>query len=117
MLTHRYAAGESCAVLDGQARHAHLAADQRRVAADHQPVVRGHRPVHLAGPGDLDVTRGLERALDGAGHLEVALDVQLADQSVFRTQDYRVAPAVGAVLGRDLGRDPTAPTPAAPRHP
>src|SRR5579864_7019770 len=116
---HRHAARERRPVLDRQPRHAHLAADERRVAADDEPVVRRHGAAHLPAPGDLDVAGRLQRPVDRPGYAQVALDVQLTDKPVVGTEDYRAARTVRAVprRGRDWGRRPTARTPGAQSHP
>src|SRR5205807_1507752 len=107
---HRHPAAERCAVLDGQPRHAHVAGDQRRLAPDHQPVVGRHLPVDLAAPGDLDVTRRLERALDSPCDAQVALDEQLPDKTILRTV---TSPLSRAFLPRvSLSRAVTAPSTA-----
>src|SRR5581483_286654 len=110
-LSHLDVAAEGGAVLDNQPRHAHVAV-QRAFRTHDQLVVSGDGPPDLASGADLDVARGLQRALDGAGHAQVALDVQLTDQPVPGPEDYRIALTVGR-----LGRAVSGRTPAAHRLP
>ena len=96
LFAHGDIAAERGAILYHEACHAHVPLQGAR-APDHKPIARRHRSGDGPALVDLDAAGDLERALHRSDHTQVALDVELTDQPVAWTENYRAMIAVGSI--------------------